>query len=408
MGVYMRRINDRILNLATGMIVAVIVAYILTNSTKIIDVNSIRKSAGDYLYNSCERFVMEIVYSANPISHFVINDKSTNEKMCNMIIDSVPIHQYLKTHVVQEDFDEYLANENEWTWNPEIYFTEKISSATTNTKQLEENPESNKEANNNVVKSKIYSKKQLSDAEYIINNLFVVSGSTYLNQNDFNFYNLSKMDMKLKQTDNSKPQILIYHTHSQEQFTDSVKGDDTTTILGVGDYLTELLEGYGYNVIHNRGCYDLIDGKLDRSAAYDHARTSIIKVLKENPSVEIVLDIHRDGVKKGVRLITEVDGKKTSKIMFFNGISRMKDMGDIEALYNPYLKENIALSLQMRLKAMELYPDFVRTNYVNAYKYNLDLREKAMLVEVGAQTNTLQEAKNAMVPFAELLHQVIK
>ena len=77
-----------------------------------------------------------------------------------------------------------------------------------------------------------------------------------------------------------KPKILIFHTHSQEGFTDTVEGDASTTIVGVGDYLTELLVNkYGYNVIHDTTVYDYVDGKLDRSKAYTYAENGIARIL---------------------------------------------------------------------------------------------------------------------------------
>ena len=81
--------------------------------------------------------------------------------------------------------------------------------------------------------------------------------------------------------------------------------------------------------------------------------------------------------------------------MFFNGISRFKLSGDIDYLKNPYRFENLALGLQMKVNAECYYPGFTRRNYVNAYEYNLSLGKQCMLIEVGAQTNTYQEAKNA-------------
>ena len=100
------------------------------------------------------------------------------------------------------------------------------------------------------------------------------------------------------------PQILIFHTHSQETFADSVAGDPTTTIVGVGDYLTELLtQKYGYQVIHDTSVYDYVDGKLDRSKAYTYAEEGIAKILQENPSIEVVIDLHRDGVAETTHLL---------------------------------------------------------------------------------------------------------
>lgn len=114
--------------------------------------------------------------------------------------------------------------------------------------------------------------------------------------------------------------------------------------------------------------------------------------MEKNPSISLVLDIHRDGINENTRLVTEVNGKKTAQIMFFNGMSRFKNSGNIDYLYNPYLYENLALVLQMKVNAEAYYPGFTRRNYVNAYKYNLDLCRQCMLIEVGAQTNTYEEA----------------
>ena len=106
-------------------------------------------------------------------------------------------------------------------------------------------------------------------------------------------------------------------------------------------------------------------------------------------------------------MVTEVNGKQTAKIMFFNGLSRTAANGNLEYLYNPYLQDNLAFSLQMKLAAEEYYPGFTRANYLKGYRYNLHYVPKSMLVEVGAQTNTLEEAKNAMEPLADLLHKVL-
>ena len=66
-------------------------------------------------------------------------------------------------------------------------------------------------------------------------------------------------------------------------------------MVGVGDYLTRLLEAKGYNVYHDTSVYDLKNGQLDRSKAYNYALDGITNILQQNPSIEVVLDIHRDG-----------------------------------------------------------------------------------------------------------------
>ena len=203
------------------------------------------------------------------------------------------------------------------------------------------------------------------------------------------------------------PQILIYHTHSQETFLDSEEGNVNDSIVGIGNYLTELLEEkYGYQVIHDTGVYDLIDGVLDRSAAYDYARESIQKILDENPTVEVVIDLHRDGVD-GIHFVTDVNGKDTAQIMFLNGMSMDSQGQPVSYLPNPYIQENLAFSFQLQLAASRNYPGFTRNIYLKGQRYNLHLRPRSLLIEAGSQLNTVEEEMNAMEPLADILNQVL-
>lgn len=254
----------------------------------------------------------------------------------------------------------------------------------------------------------VYSMEQLADFDFLKNNLYVVEKNTDISSELLDGEKLLGMDMTMK-SDNSQPQILIYHTHSQEGFVDSVAGDSSTTIVGVGEYLTELLrDTYGYNVIHNTNVYDFIDGKLDRNRAYALAEVDVKQILEEYPSIEVIIDLHRDGVKENVHLVTEVDGKPTAQFMFFNGLSYSKRNGTIDYLPNPYIGENLALTLQLKLACEKYYPGVSRKIYLKSLRYNLHLMPKALLVEAGAQTNTLEEMKNAMEPLAFVLDQVLK
>ena len=252
-----------------------------------------------------------------------------------------------------------------------------------------------------------YTAEQLTDFDFLKNNFYIVENNTDISSEVLNGEKLLNKDMRI-QTDSGEPQILIYHTHSQEGFVDSVAGDNSTTIVGVGDYLTELLqEDYGYNVIHNRNVYDFIDGELDRNRAYALAEEDVKRILEENPSIEVIIDLHRDGVKEETHLVTEVNGKPTAQFMFFNGLSYSKRNGVIDYLPNPYIEDNLALSLQLKLASEQYYPGLSRRIYLKSLRYNLHLRPKCLLVEAGAQTNTLEEMMNAMEPLAFVLHQVL-
>ena len=80
----------------------------------------------------------------------------------------------------------------------------------------------------------------------------------------------------------------------------------------------------------------------------------------------------------------------------------------MSVLENENLPENLAFSLQMQLAARVYYPTLTRDIYIKGYRYNMHLKGKTMLVEVGAQTNTFEEAKNSMEPLADLLDKVLK
>ena len=252
------------------------------------------------------------------------------------------------------------------------------------------------------------SPQTLADYNYLMNQFFIVDSQTTTNADQLNAAELLGEDLTI-QKDAAKPQILLYHTHSQEAFADSREGEVEDTIIGVGNYLTELLtKNYGYQVIHVTEAFDMESGELDRSAAYDYAGTYLETILEENPSIEVVIDLHRDGVPENRHLVTEINGKPTAQIMFYNGLSYTIARGSLDYLPNPYIQDNLAFSFQMEYQAAQYYPDFYRGIYLAGYRYNLHLRPRSVLVEAGAQTNTVQEVKNAMEPFADILNRVLQ
>lgn len=251
----------------------------------------------------------------------------------------------------------------------------------------------------------IYNLEELSDYEYLLSHFYTVEPTTAVTAQELDAEKLLAEDMTIDRTVDG-PQILIYHTHSQEGFADSVPGDPSTTIVGAGEYLAELLRNRGYKVMHVTSVYDLIDGELDRSEAYSRAEEEISQILVEHPSIQSVIDLHRDGVAEGTRLVTELNGKTMARFMFFNGLSRTRKNGPIEYLHNPYIEDNLALTLQLKLTCDQYYPGLARNIYLKSLRYNLHLSPKALLIEAGAQTNTLQEILNTMEPLADVLDTV--
>ena len=252
------------------------------------------------------------------------------------------------------------------------------------------------------------SQAKMADFDYVMNHFFILDSNTETNAGQISGTRFLEEDMSIKQ-DSSVPQILIYHTHSQEAFSDSREGETEDTIVGVGNYLTDLLEKkYDYKVIHVTDTFDIMGGGLDRSKAYDYARSSIEKVLEENPTVEVVIDLHRDGVPDDRHLVTEINGKQTAQILFYNGLSYTVNQGAVSYLPNPYIEDNLAFSFQLEYQAAQYYPQFYRGIYLAGLRYNLHLRPRALLLEAGAQTNTVEEVRNAMEPFADILNRVLK
>ncbi len=251
----------------------------------------------------------------------------------------------------------------------------------------------------------LYNLEELSDFDYLTSHFYTIEPNTYITPEELDAETLLAEDMEIDKSVDG-PQILIYHTHSQEGFVDSVPGDNSTTIVGAGELLTQYLTERGYQVLHVTSVYDLIDGKLDRNEAYSLAQKEISGILETYPSIQSVIDLHRDGVAEGTRLVTELNGKTMAKFMFFNGLSRTRRNGAIDYLYNPYKEDNLALTLQLKLLCEQYYPGLSRNIYLKSLRYNLHLSKKALLIEVGAQTNTVEEIMNTMEPLADLLDKV--
>lgn len=201
------------------------------------------------------------------------------------------------------------------------------------------------------------------------------------------------------------PQILIFHTHTSEGYLDSREGVAEDTVVGAGILLAkELRETYGYNVIHETTVFDRkADGSDDRNNAYNNALPVITSILEKYPSIKVVIDLHRDS---GEARTSVVNGISTAKVMLFNGLCRTKD-GPITYYSNPNLQGNLAFSLHLQITGNELYPGLMHRIYLKSYRYNMHLKEKYLLVELGTHRNTVAEAKAAMIPFAETIATVL-
>ena len=251
-------------------------------------------------------------------------------------------------------------------------------------------------------KSYSYRWEDLLSYEMLVKAFYAIDSTTKAGEELLQVDQLLSKDMRV-QGSADEPQILIYHTHSQEAFVDSIAGDESTGIVGVGEYLTTILrEKYGYNVLHHTESYDM----ESRDYAYSNSLPALEQLLAEYPSIEVVIDLHRDAMPENRRLVVDIQGRPTAQFMFFNGLSRTTK-GNIEYLDNPYLTDNVAFSFQMQAACNEYYPGLARRIYLKAYRYNMHLCPKTALIELGAQNNTVEEAMNACEPLAHVLDLVL-
>lgn len=309
---------------------------------------------------------------------------------------------------VEADVGEYIETEAEKKEVAEEPETETGTESKNGNEQAETEqngdgmePECDKDSKVLEAAAGIIPKEKLMDYNYVLNNFYVVPSVTSLRPQVLDLDKISQVDLRIEK-DSTVPQILVFHTHSQEKFADSE--ENGMSIVNVGDRLVSLLqEQYGYNVIHLTDEFDMAGGVLDRSEAYTYANTKLDEVLAQNPSIQVVIDLHRDGVDASKHLVTEIDGKQTARIMLFNGISYTKEQGEIDYLPNPYITENLAMTYKMFLLGKINYPDLFRCIYISGYRYCLHHVPRSMLIEAGAQTNTYEEVYNAMEPLARLI-----
>ena len=247
-----------------------------------------------------------------------------------------------------------------------------------------------------------YMLEELQNLEYLKNKLYIVNSTTKMTEAEFDMEYFISRDFSVERSE--EPQILIFHTHGSEGFANSRAGEPADTIVGAGELLAQFLrEKYGYQVLHDTTIFDRKNGKDNRNNAYNEALDYLERLLERYPTIEVVIDLHRDA---GTKRVVTIDGKPTAKVMLFNGLCR-NTQGKLAYLPNDNLKDNLAFSFQMKLIGDVLYPGLMNRIFLKDYRYNMHLAERYLLIELGTEQNTVEEAKNAMEPLADVLAQVL-
>ena len=204
----------------------------------------------------------------------------------------------------------------------------------------------------------------------------------------------------------AEPTVLILHTHTTESYT-KVKGetyeetaafrtlDEAYNMVSVGDHLAQLLTDGGVTVIHDRELHDY----PSYNGSYNHARKAMERNLKENPSICLVLDLHRDAsgdVQNQMRTKATVDGAAAAQIMFVVGTNGT-------GLKHPDWKENLALALKLQVQRERRAPGICRKLNLRGQRINQEQSPGALLVEVGAAGNTREDALRAVEVLARAI-----
>lgn len=207
--------------------------------------------------------------------------------------------------------------------------------------------------------------------------------------------------------DSGEPAVLILHTHGCEAYTETAghsytacgsyrTRDTANNMVAIGELLAEKLEAAGIRVIHDKTLHD----DPSYNAAYSSARASVEAYLERYPTIQLVLDLHRDAAtySDGTQYATSVtvDGQKIAQLMLVMGT-------DSTGLHYPNWRENLSVALKMLAQLEKIAPGVTRTTTLRSSRYNQDLHSAMLLVEVGSAGNTLAQAKAA----AEILAQAI-
>ena len=208
--------------------------------------------------------------------------------------------------------------------------------------------------------------------------------------------------------DNDGPQVLIMHTHTTECYSgDEMPGETERTtdkeksVAAIGDVIAETLERYGILVYHDTTFHDY----PSYQGSYTRSMATVSDIMEKNPSIKIVLDVHRDAFvyTDGTRLrvTNENADVPTAQVMLVSGTDSM-------GLYNPDWRENLKFAAKIQNAAEIMYPGLMRSIDLRTERFNLHMTKGSLILEVGSNGNTLEEAKNAGHDVARAIAAVLQ
>lgn len=213
-------------------------------------------------------------------------------------------------------------------------------------------------------------------------------------------------------TDTDEPQVLIVHTHTTEQYMLYDAGyynaadrertkNAARSVCAAGDALVKTLAADGIVAIHDKTVHD----SPQYSGAYTRSAQTVQAYLDEYPSIQVVLDLHRDALTEGnavVKPTVTVNGKKAAQMMIIAGVL------STDAMPNPHTAQNLALAAQWQKALTAQYEGLMRPLSTVGSRYNQHLHAGYLLVEVGSEGNTVAEAVYSAQLLGKTLVEVLK
>lgn len=213
--------------------------------------------------------------------------------------------------------------------------------------------------------------------------------------------------------DTHQPQVLIVHTHATEGYLDGDYGyyltaastrttNNTKNTVRVGEELARALNQLGIVTIQDTTQHDY----PDYNGSYTRSAQTMEDYLEKYPSIQVVIDLHRDAIEgdDGVKIkpTATVGGKKAAQIMILAGCQT----GSVEGF--PNWEENFRFCLQLQRQLEADYGNLVRPLLFKACKYNFPLSTGSILIEMGTDANTLEEALYSANLLAQALGKVLR
>lgn len=206
--------------------------------------------------------------------------------------------------------------------------------------------------------------------------------------------------------DGVSPLVLIMHTHGSESYlpagVDFYAEDESfrsetyeNTVVNVGDVLAERLNALGIPTVHDRTMYDT----TDFNKSYTFSRAGVKKMLEKYPTISFVIDLHRDSIfdAKGnnIKPLTVTDGAECAQIMLVVGTNEA-------GASHPGWRDNLTFATHLQQSLNNRYPTLARPINLRSAAFNQALSKGSLLIEVGACGNTIEEATNAILRFADV------